>query len=230
MFHHITDTIKQMGLVDGIFYYIHRILSIISSNKIRLIRYHIVCQPVLAEKKLPPQRGRNIEIINVNREKYQAYYKDIFPRPESAIISRYNQGGICLVARKQEQFLGYIWLNLGPYIEDEVRCQFIPLPADNSAWDYDIYITPKARLNFTFPRLWDEANMLMNKKHISQTYSRIASYNTDSLKSHARLGAIIVQSINFLCLGKTEIMFAPLWPFIRLSFSDKQITKIEVRY
>jgi len=76
-----------------------------------------------------------------------------------------RQGAICLGAFKNDELLGYAWILLGTYEEDEVRCFFVPMPEGESAWDFDIYLDPKYRIGFAFPRLWDEVNTYLRSQN-----------------------------------------------------------------
>jgi hypothetical protein len=42
----------------------------------------------------------------------------------------------------------------------------LPMPGGQSAWDFDIYVDPSARLGFAFGRPWDEANQLFSRMGI----------------------------------------------------------------
>jgi hypothetical protein len=47
--------------------------------------------------------------------------------------------------------------------------------------------------------------------------SRISSYNPQSLASHARLGAVSVGEGAFLCLGRVQVAFLSVPPYVYLS-------------
>ena len=140
-----------------------------------------------------------------------------FPRPAAVIRARFEQGSTCLAAFKDERFIGFLWLLLGSYQEDEVRARFIPLPAGRAAWDFDVYVAPDSRLGLAFPRLWDEANYFLGKNNVQWTCSRISAFNAGSLGSHARLGTLSMGSAIFLCAGRWQVTFASILPYFHLS-------------
>ena len=76
-----------------------------------------------------------------------------FARPAAAIQARFEQGAKCLVATKDGRFVGFLGLLMGGYQEDEVGARYVPLPANRSAWDFDVYIAPGFGLRLTFLRL-----------------------------------------------------------------------------
>ena len=81
-----------------------------------------------------------------------------FPRSADVIDRRFRDDAICLVARKGDEFAGYLWLKLRGYEEDEVRCRYVPVPERSTAWDFDIYVAPPYRMGRTFTRMWSAAN------------------------------------------------------------------------
>ena len=71
--------------------------------------------------------------------------------------------------------LGYLWLKLQGYEEDEVRCRYVPVPERGTAWDFDIYVAPPYRMGRTFTRMWIAANDFLRSNGIEWTLSRISS-------------------------------------------------------
>jgi hypothetical protein len=133
------------------------------------------------------------------------------------------------VAFRKGEVAGYLWLNLGKYQEDEVRCTFILSPFNQSAWDYDVYVFPKHRFSFTFPRLWEVANKAMTAQGIQNTYSRINYYNIASLNSHKKLGSHIIGSIYFLRFFQMQLSVSVNFqPAITFSLNRQTFPKIYI--
>jgi hypothetical protein len=141
---------------------------------------------------------------------------------------RYRQGAICLGAFEGTHFLGYVWLLLGAYEEDEVRCRFIPMPEGKAAWDFDVYVVPRYRFGMGFLRLWDEANRYLKERGIQWTMSRISAFNAVSLASHRRLGARVVGHAVFVVLGPCQLAVTTVFPFVRLSIGTRNEPRIRV--
>lgn len=186
----------------------------ISKGQFRLYRYYFIAQPVARTPLLPAGRGKTIQVK-------PAYEHDEmigqFPRPATVIRERFKQGARCLVALKEEQFIGFLWLLLGSYQEDEVRARYTPLPAGKAAWDFDVYVAPEFRVGLTFPRLWDTANQVLIENNILWSCSRVSAYNTGSLGAHARLGALSAGSAIFLRAGRWQVTLASISPYFHLS-------------
>jgi hypothetical protein len=140
-----------------------------------------------------------------------------FPRPAAAIQARFKQGAKCLVALKEQHFIGFLWILPGSYQEDEVRARYIPLPVEQTAWDFDVYVAPDSRLGLAFLRLWDEANCILRDDDILWSCSRISAFNSGSLDAHARFGTIRLGSALFFCAGRWQITFSSIPPYFHLS-------------
>lgn len=206
--------LQQWGWFNLGLYLLNRFLVMISKGDLKLDRYYLVAQPVAKASLLPPGRGKKIEVRLIHEQDEIA---ELSPRPAAVIQARFEQGAKCLAAFKEERFIGFLWLLFGGYQEDEVRARYIPLPAGRAAWDFDVYVAPDFRLGLTFPRLWDEANCMLNKKGVRWTCSRISAFNVGSLESHARLGTVSLGSAIFFCAGGWQITVASIAPFFHLS-------------
>ncbi|MEP6878734.1 MAG: hypothetical protein ABI865_07775 [Nitrosospira sp.] len=163
---------------------------------------------------LPPGRGKKTEIRLIHE---QDEIIRQFPRPATVIRERFEQNAKCLVASKDQQFVGFLWLLLESYQEDEVRARYIPLPVGQTAWDFDVYVVPESRFGLAFPRLWDEANRFLRENNILWSCSRISAFNTDSLGAHARLGSLSLGSAVFFYLGQWQITLASVSPYFHFS-------------
>jgi hypothetical protein len=206
--------LQQWGWFNLSLFVLNRFLAMVSKGGLRLYRYYLIAQPVAKTTLLPPGRGKKIEIRLISEQDEITLQ---FPRPAIAIRERFKQGAKCLVAFKEEQFIGFLWLLLGSYQEDEVRARYIPLPAGKAAWDFDVYVAPDFRLGLTFPRLWDEANRFLCENNILWSCSRISAFNTGSLGAHARLGTVSLGSAIFFYAGRWQITLASISPYFHLS-------------
>lgn len=206
--------LQQWGWFNTGLFVLNKLLDIVSKGNLRIYRYYLLAQPVAKTTLLPPNRGKKIEIRLIQQ------HDDIiqqFPRPATAIRKRFEQGAKCLVASKEGQFTGFLWLLLGSYQEDEVRALYTPAPTGRAAWDFDVYVAPDHRLGLTFPRLWDEANHFLVENNILWSCSRISAFNAGSLSAHTRLGIFSLGSALFFCAGRWQITFASIPPYFHLS-------------
>jgi hypothetical protein len=210
----LSQMLQQWGWFNTGLFVLNRIMVTLSRGSWRLYRYHLIAQPVPSAALLPSGRGKKIEIRLIDE---QDEVIGQFPRPAEAIRERFRQGAKCLVAFKGGQFVGFLWLLLGSYQEDEVRARYTPLPKGRAAWDFDVYIEPGSRLGFTFLRLWEEANKFLARHSISWSCSRISAFNTGSLNAHARLGILSLGSAIFFYAGRWQITLASMSPYFHLS-------------
>ena len=206
--------LRQWGWFNLSLYLLNRFLVMISKGSLSLNRYYLVAQPVAEASLLPSGRGKKVEVRLIHEHDAIAQQ---FPRPAAVIQARFGQGAQCLAAFKEDRFIGFLWLLIGGYQEDEVRARYIPLPAGQAAWDFDVYVAPDFRLGLTFPRLWDEANRVLNKEGVRWTCSRISALNVGSLESHARLGTVPLGSAIFFCAGHWQVTVASISPYLHLS-------------
>ncbi|BCT69206.1 hypothetical protein NNRS527_02820 [Nitrosospira sp. NRS527] len=206
--------LQHWGWFNVGLFVLSKFLGRISGGKVRLYRYYLIAQPVAKTALLPPGRGRKIEIRLIQEQ--DEIIRE-FPRPAAAIQARFKQGAKCLVALKEQRFIGFLWLLLGSYQEDEVRARYIPLPAERAAWDFDVYVEPDLRLGLTFPRLWEQANRILTENNVLWSCSRISVFNSGSLDAHAHFGTLSLGSALFFCAGRWQITFSSISPYFHLS-------------
>jgi hypothetical protein len=208
------EMLRQWGWFNLGLFILNKFFVTVSNGNLRLYKYHLIAQPVGQTPLLPPRRGRNIDVGLIDEG--EGIIRE-FPRPATAIQARFAQGARCLVARKEERFIGFLWVLLGGYQEDEVRARYIPLPEGNAAWDFDVYVEPESRFGLAFPRLWDEANRFLREHDVSWSCSRISAFNAGSLGAHARLGTRLLGSAIFFCAGPWQLTLASVSPYFHLS-------------
>ena len=204
----------EFGAVDGVLYLLSRLAGA-TGGRVALYRYLFFAQPVPEQAPPPPRRAPRFPPIREVGPDDPLRAR--FPRPDAVIGGRYAQGSHCLAAEQDGEFVGYVWLQLGPYLEDEVRCRFVPGPAGQAAWDYDIYLVPERRLGRGFLYLWQAANSFMRERGIRWTISRVSAFNTQSIRSHQRLGASHLGSAVFLKVFGAQLMLASRRPWLHLS-------------
>jgi hypothetical protein len=210
----ISQTIRQLGWLNSCLYALARLFAVVFGNRVGIHKYYFVAQPVAERRWLPPHRGQSFEIRQV------AEFDDVvgqFPRPEWVAPYRFDQGAVCLAAMKSGTLVGFLWLTLGPYREDEVRCRYVPMPLGKSAWDFDVHVDPEYRNGIVFLKLWDEANRFLTAHRIQWSLSRISAFNSGSILSHARMAAQRIGAATFLSIGSWQIAASTVHPYLHLS-------------
>jgi hypothetical protein len=196
---HWNDIGRPLGWPTFVYSLLSELLSRGSGNRIRLLGYRIVIQP-LPEASQALRTGFALE---------EVFEGDIrlkqFDRPADIIASRWAQGSRCFLLLREGVILGFAWFTFNRYVEDEVRSIYQLHPPERLAWDYDIYIEPAHRLGRAFQQLWLGAARELRAAGITHTASRIALTNVASLRSHAALKAETVRSAYFLVLGPWQI-------------------------
>jgi hypothetical protein len=185
--------------------------------------YRLVAQPVPPRPLLPPSRGRTIEVrlMQPGDPGFAAL------RLTQAVLDyRFGQGAVCLGAFKGDAAIGCLWLCLGPYLEDAVRCRFVPQEA---SWDFDVYVLPEHRVGLGFARLWDEANAYLRARGLHWSISRIDVVNMKSLAAHDKLGARTLATAVFVRLGALQVMMTDIAPFIAVSWSAASAPTLRLR-
>jgi hypothetical protein len=220
----VKSLVRELGVIGALCYVVYRLCAK-SGGLASLHRYLFVAQPVPDKTLLPARRGRSIVIRQVDPKDCVLLS---LPLDDKVLTYRAEQGAVCFGAFKEGEIIGCLWLCLSPYQEDEVRCQYHPMPSGGSAWDFDVYLKPEHRSGLGFARLWDEANSFLRQHGIAVSWSRISAFNPASLAAHTRLGAKIVGEATFLRLGTWQLMVASLPPYLHLSLRPSELPSIRL--
>lgn len=216
----LVSLIRELGFTDACFYIVDRMLRAISGKRAHLRKYYLMAQPVAPHSWLPPGRGKRFEVRRLSAVDPAL---DAFPRPKTVFPYRFEQGAVCLAAFRSAEPVGFLWLSFGPYQEDEVRCQYVPLPKGEAAWDFDVYIAPQHRTSAVFLRLWDDANRLLRSKGVSWSFSRVSAFNPLSVASHSRMGANRIGAVIFATFGPWQLSVASVRPYLFLSLNSASV-------
>lgn len=209
-------SISELGCFNALIYGVARLFR---HTPFRLYRYYFVAQRVATN----PARGGWGRAIQVRSLSVLGDVPWGYPRPRDVVAERFRQGGHSLAAWRGSELAGFLWYQFGAYREDEVRVRYC-LASPHSAWDYDVFVQPHLRLGPTFCRLWEEAHLRLHARGVRWTCSRISAFNPDSLRSHARLGAVRLGSATFLAIGRWQCMLASQAPYIH--FSVKSVPQL----
>lgn len=207
------DSVQSLGWGNGLLYVLARALATFTGGHCKLIKYYFVIQPVPAQSRAAIPRSSRTRV-------YEATPADDiirkFPRPAAVIAQRFADGAVCVVAENAGNLVGFIWLRLDHYDEDEVRCNYRLEPRGELAWDFDAYVTPEFRMSRAFVQLWEAANHYLRRQGYRCTASRISAFNPASLASHRRFGAVHVHTALFVVVGPVQLALLTLSPFLHL--------------
>lgn len=192
-----------------------RALASLSGDRVQLVKYHIVVQPVAVAPADRPLRTGSFVIDGVAPG---AAALAQAPRPPEVLAARFAQGARCVAATRDGRLAGFLWYVPGPYDEDEVRARFVPMPAGQVAWDFDVMILPEYRMGRLFAALWARAHAELAARGVRYTASRISAFNAASVAAHRRLGGRIVGSASFLTVGSLQAMWSSHTPRCHLSW------------
>lgn len=205
----------RLGAGTAVLYLIDRLLSRLSGGRARLLRYHIVAQPIGGRPAAPlrPDAKTQLSLTPADSPLVAR-----FPRPATVIRRRFASGGQCLSAVVGGEFAGFVWWQHGHYEEDEVRCTFLLDDPKRCVWDYDVFVAPPFRLGRTMARLWGAVDQKLAAQGVTWSMSRISAFNPESLAAHARLGTVHCESATFVVLGQLQCALLQQAPFVHLSW------------
>ncbi len=222
MFSRFNNLRSELGPLNAVYWGVNWVFRAIGCRA-PIIRYYFVAQPVAEKPLLPPRRGRAIEVRRM--EPGDPGFADL-PLTEKVLRFRFDQQAVCFGAFQNGEIVGCLWLCVGRYDEDEVRCTFVLRPEGKASWDFDVYVTPQARGGFAFMRLWDEANAYLRGRGIGWSLSRISAFNPGSLGAHGNLGARRIASALYLRIGPVQLMVSRCRPYLHLSLTPHQVPKL----
>lgn len=214
---------RQLGGIDALLYALHRMLERLSGGRARIIRYHIVAQPLGRAPTQTLRTDGKTRIVAVTRGHPLV---DAFPRPAAVIERRFAEGARCICATIDGQFAGYLWWKTERYVEDETRCTYVLAQPSRSVWDFDVYVAPRYRLGRTLARLWQEADRRLADQGMMWSFSRISAFNPDSIAAHSRLGIVRRGTATFLIIGRLQLAFMPRAPYLHLSTSEHRTPEL----
>ena len=215
---------KELGLISAFLYGLDRVLVRLGTG-IRIFRYDLVAQPVPGQRRVALPRGRSFVVREIGRSDPALRAMPLTP---AVVDYRLRQPTVCLGAFKGEQLIAYLWLCLGPYEEDEVRCRFVPIPEGEAVWDFDVYVFPVYRSGRVFARLWDEANCYLHARGVGWSMSHISAFSPNSLAAHRRLGARRIGHANFLRWRGVQIMMASVPPYLHLALGGSRHPEVRL--
>jgi len=201
----------EYGGLDALLLALQRLARLLSPEAV-LERLFLVAQPVPRTRAVSLRRGQAIHVRPLPPGDPALA---TFTRVPAEISDRFAQGAICLGAFRGEELLGWLWFTTGAFRDHTHPVAFELTPAATTAWDFDVYVRPEARLTATFARLWEAAFDTLRSQGVGQTLSAISAYNPASLRAHRRLGMAPFGSLLVLRLGPLRAVvsrrFRPHW-------------------
>ncbi|TXL65962.1 GNAT family N-acetyltransferase [Zeimonas arvi] len=219
----LRSDIRQMGLPGWLAYISDRALSRLSRGRVRFVVIRLYLQPLPEEHLVPTKEGNNMRVGPISEDAFDA---SAFGRPPDAIRDRFRDGSLCIAATKNDELLGFMWLQRGTLRERIVRCEMRAEPESRVAWDYDFFIQPRYRLGRLFGRLWDAGSCTLREMNIEATVSWIRLDNRASEQAHARLGAKRIGWAAFLTVFGHQLMLSSFRPRASYAAPNRRATLI----
>lgn len=215
MLRKIVANFRDLGAANAFYYGIDRFLRMFSSD-MRVYRFTLFALRLSDLPALPPHRGKSIEVHEISA--VDPVLSDLSTElSEHVLRFRNDQSAICLAAFTREKIIGCVWLCFGTYYEDEVRCRFSPFSHEGASWDLGLYIRPEYRNTVAFSKIWHVVGEYLRLRGVHWSLCRISAFNPQSMKSHARTGAIPIGNVTFFCAGSYQLTVSRLRPFFHFS-------------
>jgi hypothetical protein len=224
--HKFQDTAAAIGIGNASLYAVARASSALTGGRVRIVKYYFTAQPVVASAPAVVVRTGKFTLDWLKQG--SPLFAQV-ERPAAVIEARFAQGSRCLAATIEGgELAGFLWYVVGPYVEDEVRARFVPVPSGQTAWDFDVLVQPKYRMGRLFSYLWTRGMTEMAQAGVQKTISRISAFNGASIASHRRLGARIVGKATFLCVGNWQLMKSSMAPGWHFSSHDGKVPELKI--
>ena len=212
LWHRLRFLVRELGAPAAALYGLDRLVRRLHAPS-GLVFYRFFAQPLLAQARLPPGRGRHFAFRLLQSADPASL---ALGRPGAVIAQRFAQGAQCLLATRDGALVGCIWFVRGRYYEDEVRVDYVLPEGGHCVWDFDVFVAPSERLGFLFARQWDAFDALLRPEGVRYSVSRINAFNQRSVASHRSLGAADCGWALFVRLGPAQAMVSGVWPYVAL--------------
>jgi len=226
MFDSMRSDARALGWSAYVVYAASRALCRLSRGRIELLMYRLVAQPIVAQPRVAPGRGATrAEFKRIERDDPLVAQ---VPRPTKVIAQRFIDGATCYGAVLDGGLAAFIWIAERQYLEDEARCLYRIDPTTSAVWDYDIYVRPDLRAGRLFGRLWDYVNATLGSSGYRWSISRISAFNAASLAAHRRLDARILGTCVFLAIGRTQVSFSSIAPYLHVALNESSFPTLRL--
>ena len=196
-------TIKILGLIGAASYALARLTVLLG-----VISWHRAIVIAVPQDRMPAM-PRGFTVREVDAAELARWTIDVTPEQQAA---RFVQGITCLGAFNRDAILtGVVWVTATGCSEGDVA--LLTNPAADGAWDTGMWIHPEHRLGRTFQALWAGVGAWLGARGLNASYSAIADYNINSLRSHRRLGMVRVSKITALRIGRWQWIAAGSQPW-----------------
>lgn len=210
---------RELGVAGALVYFLDRALARLLGGNSSLLALRYYLQPLPKDRIVAIRENDPVRVGPIS----EAYIDpSAFGRPIDAIHERFREGSICIAAIRNEELLGFMWLQRGVLKERLVRCDMQLKPESRVMWDYDFFIQPRHRMGRLFGKLWDGAAETLRTEGVEATVSWIRVGNLVSEQAHSRLGAKRIGWAVFLTIRGRQTMISSFKPY--LSFAGMNST------
>jgi hypothetical protein len=175
-----------------------------------ILAYDFVVQPVTNKPLLPGSLAKDIVARELTAEDP---ILELMPAPAEVKAARFRSGATALGVFRREAFIGYVWLTLREYREDDARLHYV-LPDESTVFDFDLNVLPEYRGGIAFAAVWHCTYKHLLERGATTTVSRISRSNVPSFNAHARLGARRIGTAVVVQVGRFECAFSTTYPFV----------------
>lgn len=212
-------TIKLLGGASALSYGLARLTA--DWRWLNYRGFRLIAVPAHALPKMP----RGYRIVKLDAEALANHVIDI---PHNEQTARFEHGLECLAAfNSVNELVGVIWMGHDGYSEG--NAQFTYRPPANGAWDTGLWVHPDHRMSRAFAALWAGARGWLETHGLDWSYSVVTDYNVASLRSHSRLGMVILGRMLILRIGNWRVLGGKGggWQFARYSHDvDWDVPKV----
>lgn len=224
MWRRMLGPFKEFGFAAGALYALDRVLRRISPQ-LGLFVYELMVQPITGKPMLTANLAKNLTFVEIGRGHPDV---ELMPARDDIKQSRFDQGAVCLGVYRKDKLIGYVWFCFRSYEEDEVRCTYELADPAQSVFDFDLYVLPEHRMGIGFMAIWHGANTYLHTRGVRYTFSRLTRFNLASRRSHTHLGWKCAANAVFLRVGRVESMLASVFPYIAVTWSPSQRTRLRL--
>ena len=211
----LRSVLNEYGAANAVLLTLQRLVRTVAPTAV-IERRYIVAQPVPARPTGTPRRGQHLTVRRLLPG--EAALATVVRVPAD-ITDRFAQGATGFGAFRGDELLGWLWFIPGAYRDFSDPIDFELEPAATTAWDFDVFVRPEARLTATFACLWEAAFEALRASGVTQTLSEISAFNPASLGAHRRLGAVAFGSVVMLRLGRFQALCSRSFrPHLQWSF------------
>ena len=147
----------------------------------------------------------NYDILMLDEEN-SASLITTFPHQREKFERRISQGVPCIIAKKEEEIVGYMWFKeaQGDSFLTNSMWLFSPERMDG-LWGFDIFVNPAYRMRGLFTYILHAVYEEAKRRGYGTIYGEVFYTNEISIKSQMRIGYEIVKDVRYYSIFGLKI-------------------------